>query len=94
VCVEVFLVGQQHEQAGVGEYGDLGGEGVVVAERDLVGGRRVVLVHDRDHVPGEQRLERRLGIDVRRPLPHVGGGQQYLRGSCFVSVDGAFLGVL
>jgi hypothetical protein len=37
--VEPAGVGQQHEQVGAHQHRDLRGEEVVVAERDLVGGR-------------------------------------------------------
>ena len=53
--------------------GDLRGQGVVVAEGDLVGGRRVVLVHDRDRAEPEQRVEGVADVDVRLPVGDVGG---------------------
>ena len=56
--VQAVGVGQQHEQAGAQQHGDLGRERVVVAERDLVRRGRVVLVDDRHDVPGQQGLER------------------------------------
>ena len=49
--VQPVGVGQQHEQPGAQHQRDLGGQRVVVAERDLVGGRRVVLVDDRHACP-------------------------------------------
>jgi hypothetical protein len=52
--VEPADVGQQHQPIGADQDRNLGGEEVVVAERDLVGGGRVVLVDHRDHPPVEQ----------------------------------------
>ncbi len=48
-------VGQQDELVGRDEHRHLRGEEVVVAEGDLVGGGRVVLVDHRHHAPVEQR---------------------------------------
>ena len=45
--VERVDVGQQHERVGVHQVRDQGGQAVVVAEPDLVGGHGVVLVDDR-----------------------------------------------
>ena len=45
--VEPARVGEQHEQVGAHQHRHLGGEEVVVAEGDLVGRGRVVLVDDR-----------------------------------------------
>ena len=72
-------IGEQHEQPGAQQQRDLGGQRVVVAERDLVGRRGVVLVDDRDDVPGQQRLERGAGVQVAGAPPHVVGRQQHLR---------------
>ena len=48
------------------EHRHLRGEGVVVAEPDLVGRGRVVLVHDRDGAGGEQRVAAPRGSRSRR----------------------------
>ena len=78
--VDAVDLRQQDEQpARASEHGDLRGERVVVAERDLVGGGRVVLVHDRDGAEREQRVERVAGVDVGRAVGDVGGGEQDLR---------------
>ena len=47
--VESRLIGEQHEHVGLDEIRDERAERVVVAEADLVGRDRVVLVDDRDH---------------------------------------------
>ena len=61
--VEPVDVGEQHEQVGVHQVGDQRGEPVVVAEADLVGGDRVVLVDDR-----QRRRARAAGRSVRWAL--------------------------
>ena len=72
--------GEQHEQPRVHEHGDLRGERVVVAEADLVGRRRVVLVHDRHAAEREERGERVAHVHVRAALGDLGARQQDLRG--------------
>ena len=53
--------------------GDLRRQRVVVAEGDLVGRGRVVLVHDRNRPEPEQRVEGVADVDVRLPVGDVGG---------------------
>ena len=69
--VEPVDVGEQHQQVGVHEVGDQGGEPVVVAEPDLGGGDRVVLVDDRQHAELEQLGEGLVGVAVVRAPGHV-----------------------
>jgi hypothetical protein len=78
--VEPVHVGQEHEQLGTEEHRHLGGEEVVVPERDLVGGRRVVLVDHRHDAPAEQGLERPARVEVVRAGAHVEEREQDLRG--------------
>jgi len=59
----------------VGDQGDQGAQGVVVAELDLVGDDGVVLVDDRDHAQLEQGVERRAGIEVPRAVCEVVMGE-------------------
>ena len=47
-AVEATLVGEDNQRVGFNKVGHQGGEGVVVAHLDLVGGDRVVLVDDRN----------------------------------------------
>ena len=46
-----------NQQVGLDQVGDQGAQRVVVAEPDLVGGDRVVLVDDRDDVVLDQLFE-------------------------------------
>ena len=71
--------GEQHEQAGADEERDLRGERVVVAEADLVGRGRVVLVHDRHDAELEQRLQGVPHVDVGAALGDLGAREQDLR---------------
>ena len=77
--VEAAGVGEQDEQVGAGQDRHLGGEEVVVAEGDLVGRRRVVLVDDRDDPPVEQLAQRAARVDVVRARAHVEERQEHLR---------------
>ena len=73
------LVGEQDQPPRLDHDRHLGREEVVVAEGDLVGRGRVVLVDHRDDVPGDQPLQRLARVQVVHPLRHVERGQQHLR---------------
>ena len=76
--VHAFDLGQEDEQARADEDGDLGREGVVVAEGDLVGRRRVVLVHDRHRAETEELGERLARVHVGGAVGDVAGREQDL----------------
>ena len=78
--VDAVDLGQEHEQARAHEQRGVRRERVVVAERDLVGRGRVVLVHDRDDAELQQRAERVAQVHVARAVTDVGGGEEHLRG--------------
>ena len=63
--VHPFDLGQEHEHPRPDEHRDLRRERVVVAEGDLVGRGRVVLVHDRYRAEAEELGERLACVDVR-----------------------------
>ena len=86
--VEAVHVGEQDQRAGPGDVGDQGGQPVVVAEPDLVGGHRVVLVDDRDDAQLEQPVQGPLGVAVVGPAHQVVGGQQDLAGAEAVPGEG------
>ena len=73
-------VGEQHQQVGVDQVGDQGGQPVVVAEADLVVGDGVVLVHDGQHAELEQPLQGRPGVQVLLADDEVERGEQHLAG--------------
>jgi hypothetical protein len=77
--VQPVDVRQQHQQPRVEQDRDLRREEVVVAERDLVGGGRVVLVHHRNHAPLEQPPQRPSRVHVVGSRREVDRGQQDLR---------------
>ena len=62
--VEPVDIRQQDQRIGAGHLGDAGGQPVVVAEADLGGGDRVVLVDDGDAAELEQGAEGGAGIQV------------------------------
>jgi hypothetical protein len=72
-------VRQQHEQTGADEHGDLSRQRVVVAKGDLIGRRRIVLVHNRHRAKTKERAECIAHVDVGRALGHVTGREQDLR---------------
>ena len=76
--VQRVHIGQQHEQVGVDEGGDERGEPVVVAEPDLVGRDRVVLVDDRHGPDVEELAQSPVGVAVVGPPGHVVDGEQHL----------------
>ena len=77
--VEARLIGEQDQQPRLEHDRHLRCQEVVVAEGDLVGGSRVVLVHHRDDAPVEQPAERLARVQIVGPQLEVGGGEQDLR---------------
>ncbi len=86
--VHTVDLGEKDEQAGLDEDRDLGGERVVVAEGDLVGRDRVVLVHDRHRAEREELAERVAGVDVRRAVRHVARREENLCGRYALACEG------
>ena len=89
--VQTVDVAEQDEQVGVHQVRDQGREAVVVAEPDLAGGDRVVLVDDRQHAELEQLREGLVGVAVVTAPGHVVGRQQDLPDD--EPVPGELLGV-
>src|SRR5262249_57588000 len=78
--VEPVNVGEQDQRAGPDDVGDERREPVIVAEPDLVGGDRVVLVDHRQYAQFEQAAKGALGVAVVRAPHQVVGGKQDLAG--------------
>ena len=76
--IQAIDIGEQHQLLGADRHGHQGGEGVVVAETQLVGGEGVVLVHDRHHAPGQQLFEGAAGVLVAAAGGQVATGEQHL----------------
>jgi hypothetical protein len=76
---------QQHPRPD--EHGHLRSERVVVAEADLVGRRRVVLVDHRHGAEREECVERAARVDVRAALADLGAREQDLRSVQAVRVE-------
>ena len=85
---DALRLGQQHEQARAGEDRDLGRERVVVAERDLVGRGRVVLVHDGHGAEHVERRERVARVDVGPPVGDLPPGEEDLRRGDALAAEG------
>ena len=79
--VDAVDLGEQDQQPCLHEHGDLRGQRVVVAERDLIGGGGVVLVDDGHCASLEDRLEGVAEVQVGGAVGDVGGGEQDLPGS-------------
>ena len=86
--VQAVHVGEQDERPGPGDVRDQRREPVVVAEPDLVGGYRIVLVDHGQHAELEQPVQGALGVAVVRPAHEVVGGQQDLAGADAVPGEG------
>ena len=78
--VEPVHVRQQDQRAGPDHVRDQGGQPVVVAKPDLVGGDRVVLVHHGQDAQFEQPVQGPLRVAVVRAAHQVVRGQQDLPG--------------
>ncbi len=80
-AVQACLVGQDDQHVGLHQIGGQRCQRVVVAELDLVGDHRVVLVDHRHHAEPEQREQGRSRIQIARPVGQVGMRQQDLCGA-------------
>ncbi len=91
--VEAVHVGQQNQQVGPGQLRRAGGQAVVVAVADFLGGDGVVLVDHGDDAVGQQGLDRRAGVQPAAAALGVVAGQQDLGGDQAVGGQGLFPGV-
>jgi hypothetical protein len=69
---------EKNEQPRANQDGDLSRKRIVVTERDLVGGRRVVLVDDRQSLQAEQLCKSLAGVDIGSAIGDVACGEQDL----------------
>ena len=76
--VEALAVGEQHQPGGPHQDRHLGGQHVVVAEGELVGGGGVVLVDDRHGAHLGQAAQGGARVEVRGARGQVAGGEQHL----------------
>ena len=76
--VETVDVGEEHEEIGVDEMGDEGGQVVVVADLDLVHRHRVVLVDHGQHAEVEQGEQGVARVQVPAAIADVLGGEEHL----------------
>ena len=60
--VQAVNVAQQHQQVGVGVFGNQGTQAVVIAQGVFLGGNRVVFVDDRHSAQLDQALQRVLQV--------------------------------
>ena len=77
--VQPIDVRQHQQQVRVDQDRHLRGQEVVVAERDLVGRRRVVLIDHRRDAPVEQRAQGLARVEVVAARRHVEESEEHLR---------------
>ncbi len=90
--VETVDVRQQHQQVGADHLGHAGGQAVVVAVADFLGGDRVVLVDHRRDAERQQGLHGGAGVQPAAPRLGVVAGQQHLGRLEAVGFEGLFPG--
>ena len=74
--------GQQDEEPGVHQLGDLGGETVIVSEAEFLDGDRIILVDDRDDTGGGEQLGKGdAGIATAARIEDVVMGEEQLGGT-------------
>ena len=90
--VEAIDVRQQHQRLGAYQLGDAGRQPVVVADPDLLGDHRIVLIDHRDHAQAQQGLQGRPG--VQPAVAHLGvvSRQQHLGADQAVGLQRLFPG--
>ena len=86
-----MLVGEDDQRIGLDQVGHQRAQGVVVAELDLVGHHRVVLVDDRHHAEAQQGGQGGARVQIAFAVGQVGVGQQHLRGAEAVRAETAFV---
>ena len=90
--VQTRLVGQDDQRVGFDQVGHECRQRIVVAEPDLVGGDRVVLVDHRDDTQVEQGSQGRARVEVAFAVRQVFMRQQDLRGMQVVLAETGFVG--
>ena len=90
--VEAIDIGQQHQRLGAHQLGHPSREPVVVADPDLLGDHRVVLIDHWDHAQAQQGLQGRPG--VQPAVAHLGvvSRQQHLGADQAVGLQRLFPG--
>ena len=91
--VDAVDVGEQDERVGPGDVRDERRQPVVVAEADLLGGHRVVLVDHRQDAEGQQPLHGLAGVLVVAAPGEVVGGEQHLADGDPVAGEGVGVGL-
>src|SRR5690606_6873157 len=92
-AVQAGLIGENDQCLGLDQVGDQCPQRVVVAEADLVGYHRVVLIDDRYDTQAQQRVQGAARIQVASPVGQVLMGKQYLRGAYAVAGERHFVGL-
>ncbi|BEU66124.1 hypothetical protein MAFF301069_06790 [Ralstonia pseudosolanacearum] len=77
--VQATLIRQDDQRIAFDQVGDQRAQRIVVAELDLVGDDRVVLVDDRHHAEAQQGQQRRARVQVALAVSQITMRQQHLR---------------
>ena len=91
--VKAVDIREQHEKVRAHHHGDAGGEPVIVAEADLVGGDRVVLVDHRHRAEPEQGRDRAARVEIAPACFGILMGEQDLRHRHLVAAEHGLIGV-
>ena len=86
--IQAVNVRQQHEGIGLDHLGDERSKSIIVAETQLAGGHRVVLVEDWHDAEAEKPREGRAHVCVVVAAHHVVRGQQHLGGVEVMRLEG------
>ena len=86
--IQAVNVRQQHERVGLDHLGDERSKSIIVAETQLAGGHRVVLVEDWHDAEAEEPREGRAHVRVVVAAHHVVRGQQHLGGVEVMRLEG------
>ncbi len=92
--VDALHLGQEYQHPRANQDGDLCGQRVVVAESDLVGRSRIVLVDDRHSTEGKEGAKGVPCVHVGGPVRHVTRGEQDLRSREILGRERLFPGPL
>ncbi len=76
--IHAIAIGEQNQQVSLDSVGHHGGQAIVLAHLDLVGGHRVVLVDDGNDGSLQEALERVSQVEIAPPVLYILARHQHL----------------